>query len=257
MKQLSDRLRGNIQSYQLAVLRPFARDWLDIAQRDHKTVYRYSESFLQTCRQLLGIQTIGQFVSYGNSFLGIYEVVLEIPIFHSAINHLHLLQEYAIIEAGNELNGEISDNCRFSCTSLFEQIERDINSFEARGVKRRMFKDFKEAISEGVKDTTTIVDERGYRNLMDLYSATIIALQLSGMLCKLLRAPSIFEYICSTEGIEDAIDIVFVLRCLGGAIFLKRSDFERDPYGNIMPGSWKRLWNHLAPKEVEKFLNCI
>src|SRR5947207_4577274 len=89
------------------------------------------------------------------------------------------------------------------------------------------------------------------------YSPIILAITLDRLLCKLLRAPSMLDYICSMEGIEIAIDTVSFLRRFGGAGFLKIEGFKRDVRGHILPRSWKRHGNHLAPKAAEKFLNGI
>ena len=139
MKQLSDRVGGNISSYQLAGFWPLTRDYLENERGCNKIFEHDDHSFLQNCRHVLGTESIRQYFNYRNALLGsspfpeCYMLIISL-----AEKRLRTLKQNLIVEAANELNGKICHRKRFSLTSLFGQIRNDINSLKVRELEKKM-----------------------------------------------------------------------------------------------------------------------
>ena len=112
-----------------------------------------------------------------NAFLGSdHDFEWYLPVDVRVKYHHRTLKKHVKVESRDELSGEIRHSNRFSCTSLFEKIERDINLLELRGVERKMKEQIEKWIAEYIERAPAGVDE------LYPWSLTAVCLTSSSML---------------------------------------------------------------------------
>lgn len=251
MQHLSNRVRGAIKSYQLAVFWPLARDLLGLGEYVLNLVG--GEFWDDSCR-VLGMTSFQQMVSYFHALpattlpddcIGEGSISL---ILHNSLRQNREMKELLRVEMARQ-NGQ-NDQATAHKLSLTSSLSVSLQDDIYLAV---------DDLAVNLMSDEYIYDKERFRTLFDhemivRMSRITVSVQCNRMFRILLRAPSVLQGLTSEEGIDAGLKFASTLRAIGGTSFLVNISWDTDT-GELTIDEWSEFWKHLVPRAGKKFLD--
>jgi hypothetical protein len=245
METLSERVRGEIKNYDLAVFWPFARDTWFTDHSNHSDRYR----------RILGMPSYKQIEVYTSALPNVIWIQRAEPaflanklrrVFEERFELATLLLEQA------RRNGVTSSGSNTPPPPSFEPSQWQAMSMQTYLRLPDFLLNFLAAVSDPVDSMSS--DHKATLLCMSQYArmAASIALisHLNNLLRYLLEKPSILEGLLSLKANLEMSAITILITEIGGVVFLDHKEFSEG--GDV--DCCLEFWNYLVPKAGQMFL---
>jgi hypothetical protein len=242
METLSERVRGEIKNYDLAVFWPFARDTWFTDHSNHSDRYR----------RILGMPSYKQIEVYTSALPNVIWIQRAEPAFLANKLRRVFEERFELLLEQARRNGVTSSGSNTPPPPSFEPSQWQAMSMQTYLRLPDFLLDFLAAVSDPVDSMSS--DRKANLLYMSQHArrAASIALisHLNNLLRYLLETPSILEGLLSLKASLEMSAITILITEIGGVVFLGHKEFSEA--GDV--DCCLEFWNYLVPKAGQMFL---